>query len=84
MSSAVTASGSGLATPSTTLAVGIGPPDLNITVTSDIGFPAPNFYVSIGAEILQVTAVSGADNTAWTVRAARRERLRQSRQPARR
>ena len=67
MSSAVTASGSGLATPSTTLAAGIGAGDLNLTVTSDIGFLAPPFYVSIGTEILQVTAVSGANNTAWAV-----------------
>ena len=67
MSSAVTASGAGLATPNTTLVNGIGTGDLNITVTSDIGFPAPNFYISIGTEILLVTATSGANNTAWTV-----------------
>jgi hypothetical protein len=67
MSSAVTASGAGLATPGTTLVNAIGPGDTNITVTSDIGFPAPGFYVSIGAEILLVTATSGANNTVWTV-----------------
>lgn len=71
MSSAVTASGSGLATPSTTLVSAIGTTDVSITVTSDIGFPAPDFYIYIGAEILLVTAVGGADNTVWTV--ARRQ-----------
>jgi Tc toxin complex TcA C-terminal TcB-binding domain/Neuraminidase-like domain/Salmonella virulence plasmid 28.1kDa A protein len=67
MSSAVTASGAGLAAPSTTLVTGIGTGDLTITVTSDIGFPAPDFYIYIGTEILLVTAVTGADNTQWTV-----------------
>ncbi len=67
MSSAVTASGSGLATPSTTLVSPIGTGDTSLTVTSDIGFPAPGFYVSIGAEILLVTAVGGLDDTVWTV-----------------
>jgi hypothetical protein len=67
MSSAVTASGAGLATPSTTLATAIGTGDTDINVASDIGFPAPPFYIYIGTEILLVTAVGGADNTAWTV-----------------
>ncbi len=67
MSSTVTASGAGLASPSTKLVNGIGTGDLTITVTSDIGFPAPSFYVYIGAEILLVTAVGGTDNTVWTV-----------------
>ena len=67
MSSAVTASGGGLANPSTTLVNGIGTGDLSITVASDIGFLAPVFYISIGAEILQVTAVGGTDNTTWMV-----------------
>jgi hypothetical protein len=67
MSGVVTASGAGLASPSTALVNGIGTADTIITVTSDIGFLAPIFYISIGAEILQVTAVAGADNTVWTV-----------------
>ena len=67
MSSKVNASGAGLATPSTKLVSPIGTGDLTITVTSDIGFPAPGFYVYIGAEILLVTAVGGTDNTVWTV-----------------
>jgi hypothetical protein len=67
MSSAVTASGAGLANPSTTLVNGIGLGDTSITVASDIGFLAPIFYISIGTEILQVTGVGGADNTVWQV-----------------
>jgi hypothetical protein len=67
MSSAVTASGAGLATPTTTLVTPIGTGDNSFTVSSNIGFPAPGFYVYIGTEILLVTAVSGADNTVWTV-----------------
>ena len=39
----------------------------SITVASDAGFPAPNFSIAIGAEILLVTAISGAGNTTWTV-----------------
>ncbi len=67
MSSAVTASGAGLANPSTTLVNGIGLGDTSITVASDIGFLAPIFYISIGTEILQVIGVGGADNTVWQV-----------------
>ena len=67
MSSAVTASGAGLATPTTTLVSPIGTADTSITVTSDIGFPAPSFYIYIGSEILLVTAVGGLDSTVWTV-----------------
>ena len=67
MTSAVTASGAGLATPSTTLVSPVAKLDTSITVASDVGFPSPNFYVYIGSEILLVTAVSGADNTVWTV-----------------
>jgi hypothetical protein len=67
MTSAVTASGAGLATPSTTLVSAIAASDTSITVASDVGFPPPGFYVYIGSEILLVTAVSGADNTVWTV-----------------
>jgi hypothetical protein len=52
---------------STTLASPIGATDTSITVTSDVGFPAPNFYVYIGSEILLVTAISGTGNTTWTV-----------------
>jgi len=57
----------GLLSASTTLASPIGAADTTITVASDVGFPAPNFYVYIGSEILLVTAVSGAANTNWTV-----------------
>jgi hypothetical protein len=67
MSSAVTASGAGLAAPSTTLALPMGIADTSITVSSDIGFPAPSFYIHIGTEILLVTAIGGADNTTWSV-----------------
>jgi len=53
---------------STTLASPIGAGDTSITVASDAGFPAPNFYVYIGgSEIAQVTAVGGTGNTTWTV-----------------
>ena len=51
----------------TTLAAGISAAQTTITVASDTAFPTPNFYVSIGSEILQVTAVGGAGNTTWTV-----------------
>jgi len=68
MSSAVTASGAGLPVPSTTLAKAItSTVEVSITVASDIGFPSPEFYVTIGPEILLVKAVSGGDNTVWTV-----------------
>ena len=36
-------------------------------MTSAAGFPPPNFYISIGSEILLVTAVGGAGNATWTV-----------------
>ena len=52
---------------STTLASGIAATDTTITVAGDAGFPAPNFYVYIGSEILLVTAVSGPGNATWTV-----------------
>jgi hypothetical protein len=52
---------------STTLASNIAAADISITVTSDTGFPAPNFYAYIGSEIVQVTAVGGTGNTTWTV-----------------
>jgi hypothetical protein len=66
MSQAVQASGS--APPATTvLATAITDVQTTVTVASAIGFPAPDFYVSIGAEILRVTAFGGADNTVWTV-----------------
>ena len=67
MTSAVTASGTGLASPSTTLSHPISNSSTSITVASDIGFPTPSFYVYIGTEVLLVTAVSGADSTVWTV-----------------
>jgi hypothetical protein len=52
---------------STTLASSITATATSITVTSDASFPAPNFYVYIGSEILLVTAVGGKGNTTWTV-----------------
>jgi hypothetical protein len=53
---------------STTLTSPIGVGDTSITVASDAGFPAPNFYVYIGgSEIAQVTVVGGTGNTTWTV-----------------
>ena len=39
----------------------------SLTVTSAAGFPGPNFYISIGSEILQVTSVSGPGNTIWAI-----------------
>jgi len=51
----------------TTLATAITATQTTLTVASDAGFPAPDFYVGIGAEILQVTAVGGVGNTTWTV-----------------
>ena len=51
----------------TTLAAGITAAQTTVTVASSDGFPTPNFYISIGSEILQVTAIGGAGNTVWTV-----------------
>jgi len=51
----------------TTLAAPITAAQTTLTVVSDVNFPAPNFFVSIGAEVLLVTAVSGSGNTTWTV-----------------
>jgi len=51
----------------TTLAAPIGAADPTLTVTSAAGFPSPDFYISIGSEVLQVTAVGGIGNTTWTV-----------------
>ena len=67
MTTAVTANGAGMAVPSTTLVAGISASATSLTVASDIGFPSPPFYIYIGAEILKVTAVSGGDDTVWTV-----------------
>jgi Tc toxin complex TcA C-terminal TcB-binding domain/Neuraminidase-like domain/Salmonella virulence plasmid 28.1kDa A protein len=53
--------------PSTTLASAATAADTSITVTSDKGFPTPNFYVSVGTETMRVTAVGGTNNTIWTV-----------------
>jgi fibronectin type 3 domain-containing protein len=39
----------------------------SITVVGIAGFPAPNFSIAIGTEILLVTAMSGAGSTTWTV-----------------
>ena len=52
---------------STTLTSAITGSQNSITVTSDAGFPSPNFYISIGSEVLLVTAVGGGGNTTWTV-----------------
>ena len=51
----------------TTLVAPITPSQTSITVASYSGFPPPNFFVSIGSEILQVTAVGGSGKTTWTV-----------------
>jgi hypothetical protein len=67
MSQKVTASGPVSTTASTTVAAAINNTQTTITVASAIGFPAPNFYINIGAEILLVTVVGGTDNTSWTV-----------------
>lgn len=55
-----------VSTAATTLTAAITATQTTITVASDAGFPSPNFYIQIGAEILQVTAVSGGSNTTWT------------------
>jgi hypothetical protein len=52
---------------STTLLTGISTIDTTITVASDAGFPAPNFSVYVGSEIMEVTATNGAGNSIWTV-----------------
>jgi hypothetical protein len=54
-------------TVSTTLAAPITALATTLTVTSAAGFPPPNFYISIGSEILLVTATGGTNNTTWTV-----------------
>ena len=51
----------------TTLAAPITAAQTSLTVVSDVGFPAPNFSVLIGSEILLVTAVSGPGSATWTV-----------------
>ena len=56
-----------LADASTTLASSISASQTAITVTNNIWVPSPAFYVSIGSEILLVTAVGGTNNTTWTV-----------------
>jgi hypothetical protein len=67
MSAAVNVSGPVSSGSGATLAAAITDAQLSITVVSAIGFPAPNFYINIGAEILLVTAFGGGDNTTWTV-----------------
>jgi hypothetical protein len=57
----------GLLSASTTLAAPMSATDTSITVVSDTGFPDPGFTVTIGAEILLVSAVGGSGNTTWTV-----------------
>jgi Tc toxin complex TcA C-terminal TcB-binding domain len=51
----------------TTLAWPITASQPKITVASNSGFPAVPFLVSIGSEILEVTAVGSTGNTSWTV-----------------
>ena len=51
----------------TTLSASITASATTITVASDADFPAPDFSIAIGAEILQVTAIGGAGNATWTV-----------------
>ena len=51
----------------TTLNAAIGATDTTITVASDVGFPSSNFFVTIGAETLLVSAATGANATTWTV-----------------
>jgi hypothetical protein len=67
MSAAVGARGGLSPATGTRLTADITPAATTILVASAAGFPAPNFYVNIGTEILLVTAVSGADNLTWTV-----------------
>jgi hypothetical protein len=68
MSDAVGASGPVVSAAATTLTAPIATvAQASIQVASAIGFPAPNFYVDINAEVLLVTAFNGADNTTWTV-----------------
>jgi hypothetical protein len=58
------------ATPSanTTLSAGITAAQTSLSVTGAAGFPTTaGFYITIGAEILQVTAIGGAGGTDWTV-----------------
>lgn len=56
-----------LADTSTALASPISASQTTITVTDNIWVPSPTFYVSIGSEILLVTAVGGTDDTSWAV-----------------
>jgi hypothetical protein len=56
-----------LASVTTTLAAPITATQTVVTVTNDIWVPQPSFFVRIGSEILQVTGVSGANRTFWTV-----------------
>ena len=56
-----------LADASTTLASSISASQTSITVTDNIWVPSPAFYVSIGSEILLVTAIDGINPTTWTV-----------------
>jgi hypothetical protein len=52
----------------TTLAAAIATTtQTSITVVSAAGFPAPNFSIAIGSEILLVTGMSGTGNTTWSV-----------------
>ena len=67
MSVAVNVSGPVVSAVGTTLTLPITSGQNNLTVQSAIGFPAPNFYINIGAEILLVTGFGGADNTTWSV-----------------
>jgi hypothetical protein len=57
-----------LADAATTLAADItSVTQTTISVTNNIWVPSPALSVTIGSEIMQVTAASGANNTTWTV-----------------
>jgi Neuraminidase-like domain len=52
----------------TALAAGItNTTQTTITVRNNVWVPVPAFFVTIGAETMQVTGVSGPQNTTWTV-----------------
>ncbi|HLZ85802.1 MAG TPA: hypothetical protein VKQ52_01125, partial [Puia sp.] len=51
----------------TTLVSAITAAQTSFSVAADTGFPVAPFYVSVGAEIMLVTAAGGPGNTNWTV-----------------